>query len=150
MYSLCWSFLFTCLGYEYMCVYKDPRYGEGYDRLVLVFFLPIPNFPLFRKMMFPAPQFLRGVNSHDHSVVFAYAPWFDSSSVLDDEILMPYVLNGHLFDEIPLFALECNDFWSHKRALDFDLEVPKYSQRSARGQFVDARKVHWKALSNRI
>lgn len=59
---------------------------------------------------------------------------------------MPYGYDGHLLDDIPLFALEWDDFWSHMCALDPESEAPKYSQRSDHKQFVRAYAIHWETL----
>lgn len=48
---------------------------------------------------------------------------------------MPYVRDDHLPDSIPLFALECDDFLSHTRDLDFESEVSAHGRLSARKRF---------------
>lgn len=57
---------------------------------------------------------------------FAFALWFDSCDILEDGIIMRLVRGDHLPDDIPLFALECDDFRSHMSAVDTELESPKF------------------------
>lgn len=54
---------------------------------------------------------------------------------MNDGIIVPYIRASHLSDNIPLFALDYNDFRSHMCAIDTELETPKFGYRSARESF---------------
>lgn len=64
------------------------------------------------------------INPRDFSVVFALVPWFGARYVMDDNIIMQYVCDDHLPDDIPLFTLDCNDFCSYMCAADTGLKTP--------------------------
>lgn len=70
--------------------------------------------------------------------------------MLSDDIIRQYIYDNHLSNDIPSFVLECDEFWSHMRALDSELHAPEHSQRSAYERFVHACGVHWEALGGRI
>lgn len=76
-------------------------------------------------------------------MAFAYAPWFDSQDVMNNDSFMSYVCSNHRPDEISLFGLDCDDFLSHMCAVDTELETPKFGRRSARERFVKTCGVHW-------
>lgn len=98
---------------------------------------------LFRTMTFQTPNSFDGVSPSDHFVAFAYAPWFGSRYVLDDDIIMSYVCDDHLSDDISLFAMDCDDFRSHKCAVDNELEALKFGHSFARERVVHACGVYW-------
>lgn len=88
------------------------------------------------------PHTLDGVDLRNHPVVFAFAPWFDSRYILDDNIFTRYISGDHLPDDIPLFALDY-DFCSLMCASDTELKTPNFGQRSGRKRFVHTYEVHW-------
>lgn len=58
------------------------------------------------------------------TVGFAFPPGFDSRYKLDDDITMQYVCGDQFKDNIPHFALDCDDFCSHMCAVGSELETP--------------------------
>lgn len=101
-------------------------------------------------MAFPSPRSLRSASPHDHTLTLSRVPWFDSRRVSDEDIVMLYGRDDHLTDQIPLFALKCDDFLSFLCALDAELEVSAHSRFLARKRFVRACGIHWAALGGRI
>lgn len=62
-------------------------------------------------------------------VAFAFASWFDSRYILDDDI-MRHVSGDHLSDDIELFVLDCDDFRSQMCAVDTDLKTSSLGHRT--------------------
>lgn len=97
---------------------------------------------LFFTTTFPVSHSLDGVNIREHSVASACATGFVSRYVLNDDIVKPYVRGDHTLDNIPLFALDCNDISSHMCAVGTELETPKFVHRSGWEIFVRACGFH--------
>lgn len=65
----------------------------------------------------------------------------DSQYVSDNVVLMPYVHDDNLHDDITFFALKCEDFL-FICALDAELEVCAHGRLSARERFGKACGFH--------
>lgn len=86
-------------------------------------------------MTFSAPNLNSNNDPCNYPAAFAYEPWLDSWYVLGDNMTMPYDRGGGLLDEIPLFALDCADFYSHMCALNAKVQNSKSGHRSAGKRF---------------
>lgn len=82
---------------------------------------------LFRTVTFPTSCLLNDVNLRNRRVTFAYKSRSDTRYVMDDNIIMQYVCDDHLFDDIPLFALERNDFCLHMCALNAETKISPFA-----------------------
>lgn len=101
-------------------------------------------------MALRSPQYYCDANPRDRAVNFALVPWFDSQCVSDDDDLMPCVHDNRLPDNIPLFELKCDSFWSHMCALETELEMLAHRRLSVRARFVKVCGSHWAVLSGKI
>lgn len=69
---------------------------------------------------------------------------------MDDNIIMSNVHRNHLPDDIPLSALDCDDFRPYICAVDTELETTIFGRRSAQKRFMHASRVHSEQLGCRV